>query len=74
MVLQSSFFLAVNTAFLNIGASNSSREGIDSHPQQGEDGGKKNRPDDDDGGGAVLASHETFEEGVEVNDDPEGEE
>ena len=35
---------------------------------------KENRPDDDDCRGPVLATQQTFQEGVEMDDHPNGEE
>ena len=49
-------------------------EGVDPHPEQGEDRGEQDGPDDDDGGGAVLATQQTLEERVKMEDNPDGEE
>lgn len=49
-------------------------ERIDLDPQKGEDRREEDRPDDDDGRSAVLPAHETLEEGVEMEDHPDGEE
>nr|GMD48753.1 uncharacterized protein LOC109166435 [Ipomoea batatas] len=49
-------------------------DGVDAHPQQREDRSEEDGPDDDDGGRAVLPAEQTFEERVQVDDDPNGEE
>lgn len=67
-------FLAVDSTLLNIWASNSGGERIDSNPQQREDGCKENWPNNHNGGCSVLAPHQALEEGVQVNNHPEGEE
>jgi hypothetical protein len=68
------FSLTVDATLLNIRTCNSSGERINSHPQQRKDGCKKNRPHDNNGGCPVLATHQTFEERVEMDDHPEGKE
>ena len=49
-------------------------ESVYPHPEQGEYGSKENRPDDDDCRGPILATQQTFQEGVEMDDHPNGEE
>ena len=49
-------------------------EGIDAHPQKGEDGCEKDRPDDDNGRRPVLPAEQTLEEGIEMDNDPDREE
>lgn len=68
------FHLAVNSTLFDGRAGDSSGEWIDSHPQQRKDRSKKNGPHYNNGGCSVLPTHETFEERVEMNDHPEGEE
>jgi hypothetical protein len=66
--------LAVDATRSSIRASDAGGERIDANPQQGEDRRQQDRPDNHDGRGAVLPTHETLEERVQVNDHPEGEE
>nr|GMD19615.1 hypothetical protein DM860_001194 [Ipomoea batatas] len=67
--------LAVDATLTSSGRFSAVRgEGVDSHPQQREDGRKKNGPDDDDSRSAVLPAQQTFEERVQVHNHPNGEE
>ena len=66
--------LTVDATLLNIWTGNPSGERINSHPQQRKDWSKKDRPHDNNGGCPVLATHQTFEERIEMDDHPEGEE
>lgn len=65
---------AVDAALPDVRAPGLDGEGINPDPEQGEDGGEQHGPDDNNGGRPVLPPHEPLEEGVEVDDDPEGEE
>lgn len=47
---------------------------INPHPQQRENGSQEDGPDNDNCRGPVLPAHETFEEWIEMDDHPEGEE
>ena len=65
---------ALDSARLEDGALGLGDEGVDPNPDEREDGGEEDGPEHDDGGRPVLPPHEPLEEGVEVDDDPEGEE
>ncbi|BAT11226.1 Os10g0467850 [Oryza sativa Japonica Group] len=65
---------ARDPAWLEDGALGLGDEGVDPDPDEGEDGGEEDGPEHDNGGRPVLPPHEPLEEGVEVEDDPEGEE
>nr|GLL32037.1 hypothetical protein HannXRQ_Chr01g0031141 [Ipomoea trifida] len=61
--------LAVDATLTSSGRFSAVRgEGVDSHPQQREDGRKKNGPDDDDSRSAVLPAQQTFEERKTLED------
>jgi hypothetical protein len=74
LFLISSTLLAVDATQLDIWASDSSGERIDTNPQQREDGCEQDGPDDNNGRHAVLPAHEPFEKWVQVDNHPEGEE
>ena len=69
-----STFLAVDATCLSIWASDTGGERVYANPQQGEDWCQQDCPDNHDGRGAVLPTHETLEEWVQVHNHPEGEE
>ena len=71
VVVYSFVSLAVDSTLFNIGTSDFGGKGVDSDPQKRENGCKKNGPDHHNGWCSVLASHETFEERVEMDDHPE---
>lgn len=49
-------------------------KGIDTDPEQGEYGSKKNGPDDNNRWSTILATQQTLEEGIQVDNDPDGKE
>lgn len=67
-------WLAVDAACLRVRSLGLHHERVDPDPQQGEDGSQQNRPDDNNGGCSVLPTHQTLEERVEMDNDPEREE
>ena len=48
--------------------------GADVEPEEGDDYGEQTGPDEDDGGRLAGSAHETLEERVEVEEDPQAEE
>uniref|UniRef100_J3LTZ2 DUF834 domain-containing protein n=1 Tax=Oryza brachyantha TaxID=4533 RepID=J3LTZ2_ORYBR len=66
--------LAVDATLLGIRTCDPGSERIDTNPQQGENGREEDGPNNNDGRRTVLPTHETLEEGVQVDNDPEGKE
>lgn len=63
-----------NAALCNSWTINFAHKGIYLHPNKREDRGQQHWPQNNNGWSPVLATHETLEEGVEMNNHPEGKE
>lgn len=66
--------LAIDATLLDIRPLCFEHEWVNTDPKQGEDRSQKHWPNNNYGGCPVLPSHETFQEWIEMHDDPKGKE